>query len=66
MLRKSGFRVVEHASIKQVAYRDYMYGRDGVIEECTEPLEYYLLLLHFVQISLVRTAKNSRRLSFIT
>ena len=80
MLRKSGFRVVEHASIKQVAYRDYMYGRDGVIEEwlskcegkwsqvvryllveddteCTEPLEYYLLLLHFVQISLVRTAK---------
>lgn len=77
------------ASIKQVAYRDYMYGRDGVIEEwlskcegkwsqvvryllveddtkCTEPLEYYLLLLHFVQISLVRTAKNSRRLSFIT
>lgn len=70
-------------------YRDYMYGRDGVIEEwlskcegkwsqvvryllveddteCTEPLEYYLLLLHFVQISLVRTAKNSRRLSFIT
>ena len=89
MLRKSGFRVVEHASIKQVAYRDYMYGRDGVIEEwlskcegkwsqmvryllveddteCTEPLEYYLLLLHFVQISLVRTAKNSRHLSFIT
>lgn len=89
MLRKSGFRVVEYASIKQVAYRDYMYGRDGIIEEwlskcegkwsqvvryllveddteCTEPLEYYLLLLHFVQISLVRTAKNSRRLSFIT
>lgn len=33
MLRKSGFRVVEYASIKQVAYRDYMYGRDGVIEE---------------------------------
>lgn len=89
MLRKSVFRVVEYASIKQVAYRDYMYGRDGVIEEwlskCegkwsqvvryllveddtefTEPLEYYLLLLHFVQISLVRTAKNSRRLSFIT
>ena len=70
MLRKSGFRVVEYASIKQVAYRDYMYGRDGVIEEwlskcegkwsqvvryllveddteCTEPLEYYLLLVHY-------------------
>ena len=80
MLRRSGFHIVEHASIKQVAYRDYMYGKDGELEEwlskcerkwsrvirylfgeddsqCADPAEYYILLLHFVQISLARTAK---------
>lgn len=80
MLRRSGFRIVEHASIKQVAYRDYMYGKDGELERwlskceckwsrviryllgeddspCADPLEYYMILLHFVQISLARTAK---------
>ena len=89
MLRRSGFRVVEYASINQIAYRDYMYGKDGFLEEwlskcerkwsqviryfflgddseCANPSEYYQLLLHFVIISLARTAKvaDSYRLLF--
>lgn len=81
MLRREGYRLVENASIRQVAYRDYLYGKDGNIEnwlskcegkwskvvrfllgqaEEAAPVdleEYYALLLHFVAISIARTAR---------